>query len=70
MLYISLKVEFTPSCRLHSNNLSLKLIRHGSFDLVIELMASNTAKTMLASQISNVYEAKDLHMALNKVCYI
>ena len=44
------------NCSLQNNNdMSLKLIRHGSFDLAIELMISKTGKTMLLSKLSNVY---------------
>ena len=44
----------------HSNDISLNLIRNDSFDLLIEFMASNTDKTMLLSQFSNVYGRKRL----------
>ena len=45
-----------PNCSLQNiNNVSFKLIWHGYFDLVIELLTSKAGKTMLLSQLSNDY---------------
>ena len=62
-----MRVELTTNCSLqNSNEISLKLVRNGSFDLVIELIASKTGKRMLLSKLRNVYGSIRLTDGNNK----